>query len=30
MRWSSDKLQVAIRGVYLHGAASLHPDLQGG
>jgi chorismate mutase len=30
IHWNSDKPQAAIRHVYLHGAASLRPDLQGG
>jgi chorismate mutase len=30
IHWNCDKPQAAIRHVYLHGAASLRPDLQGG
>ena len=30
IHWNSDKPQAAIHHVYLHGAASLRPDLQGG
>jgi chorismate mutase len=30
IHWNSDKPQAAIRHVYLHGAASLRPDLHGG
>ena len=30
IHWNTDQPQAAIRHVYLHGAASLRPDLQGG
>jgi chorismate mutase len=30
IHWNTDRPQAAIRHVYLHGAASLRPDLQGG